>query len=548
MNDNNTPIDLISIALGNTAIESEIMRHPVLGRIVSIMPRVPFEIIKKEEMYMHNDQYKLKIFNKGKEDERDPKVTNPEKYIYINRILASVAEKIDSGIADIYGELYYYNHYMWVKMTEQTASNFISLIGKRAGLYTSFVSDFRVKKTMYKQLNADLSIPEENLNTSEDHVLAIANLKNGTLKITEDGDVVLHEFSKNDYLRYQLGYEYNPEATSPLFDDFLDEVLPEKAAQDLLMEMIGYCFIPTQKMKLERSLMLYGPGANGKGVVFEIVVAILGEEHVSGFSMEALSCDANARAQLKDKLLNYATELGGNCNPDMIKKLISGEPVHVKTLYKDVTMMKNYSCKFIFNTNSLPRGAENTNAFFRRWEILPFDVEIPPEKRDIHLSRKLKAELPGIFNRVLEGIKRLIKNKDFTESQLAKKMLEEYKEQSNSVLRFIKEEEWMPTVEKNTSDKISSEVPHILLKELYQQYKKYCEQSGCTASSKVDFGRKIRKNFLVQEKCTNNETWVFAKTNNHQLTAIKQNCEIEYSSEDIINKVLRSISNEKDND
>ena len=49
--------------------------------------------------------------------------------------------------------------------------------------------------------------------------------------------------------------------------------------------------------------------------------------------MDALSHDPNARAQLKDKLLNYATELGGKCNPDMIKKLISGEPVHVKTLY-----------------------------------------------------------------------------------------------------------------------------------------------------------------------------------------------------------------------
>ena len=49
------------------------------------------------------------------------------------------------------------------------------------------------------------------------------------------------------------------------------------------MEMIGYCFIPTQRMKLERSLMLYGPSANGKGVVFDIVVAILGEKHVSGF-------------------------------------------------------------------------------------------------------------------------------------------------------------------------------------------------------------------------------------------------------------------------
>ena len=80
------------------------------------------------------------------------------KNIYINRILSTVADNIGSGIADIYGELYYYNRSMWVNMSEQTASNFISLIAQKAGLYNSFVSNFKVKKNMYKQLNADLLV------------------------------------------------------------------------------------------------------------------------------------------------------------------------------------------------------------------------------------------------------------------------------------------------------------------------------------------------------------------------------------------------------
>ncbi len=122
-------------------------------------------------------------------------------------------------------------------------------------------------------------------------------------------------------LRYQLSFDSDSDATCPQFDEFLDYVLPEKQAQDVLMEMIGYCFIPTRKLKLERSMMLYGEGANGKGVIYELVKEILGKEHVTGFSMAALSFDANTRAQLSGKLLNYSSELGGKCNPDMIKKL-----------------------------------------------------------------------------------------------------------------------------------------------------------------------------------------------------------------------------------
>ena len=429
---------------------------------------------------------------------------------------------------------------MWKMMSEQVASTFISLIAAKAGLYYSLVANYKIKYNMYRQLNSDIPMPEEDAKSSESDVMAVANMRNGTLKVYKDGNVCLHDFSKEDYVRYQLGYEYDPDATCEMFDKFLNEVLPEMAAQDVLMEMIGYCFIPTLKLKLERSLMLYGSGANGKGVVFDIVVAILGEEHVSGFSMEALSNDPNARAQLKDVLLNYSTELGGKCNPDMIKKLISGEPVDVKTLYKDKTMMKDYSCKFIFNTNSLPRGAENTHAFFRRWLILPFDVEIPKEKRDVNLSKKLKAELPGIFNRVLKGIIRLIKNEDFTDSQLVRNMIEEYKEQTNSVLRFIKDEGWVPSVDRNTNEKVDSSVMHKDRKWFYTKYLEYCKESNCTPSSDKDFGRKIKEFFCVQTGRTNNATWVFAKKEGIPIPDIN---EFKTSSDNVIDQVLNNLNN-----
>ena len=44
----------------------------------------------------------------------------------------------------------------------------------------------------------------------------------------------LKEFDKNDFLTYQLDYKYNKQAKCPLWDKFLDEMLPNKEHQMLL--------------------------------------------------------------------------------------------------------------------------------------------------------------------------------------------------------------------------------------------------------------------------------------------------------------------------
>lgn len=508
-------IDISAIAsecFDSTPEQKKIMSHGILGQIVSQIPKIDMTTIKASEMDAHGDLEKLERQNKNGETYFEtPKVTPREMDIYLTRLINYTINKSNYDLNFIEGWPYLFNGKYWEQIPEKNLEEFLCLCAAKTGLYYSLVAQAKRKKKLYNQYISDFSKlvnMMDNISVIKKPILI--NLQNGTLELS-GATWRLREFRKEDYNKYQLSFSYDPEAKCPMFDAFLDEVLPEKEAQDILMEMIGYCFIPTKSMKLERCLMLYGPGANGKGVIFNIVVAIIGENHVRGFSMESLSNDPNARAQLRDILLNYSTELGGKCNPDMIKKLVSGEPVHVKTLYKDVTMMSDYSTKFMFNSNTLPRGAENTFAFFRRWIILPFNHEVPKEKRDIHLSDKLMTELPGIFNRVLSGIKRLVENEDFTSSKLVDEMLEQYKEQTNSVLRFIKDEGWIPSVPKHTTEHVSSEVPHVTRQYFYAEYKKYCESNGCTSSTSFDFGKKIKEYFLVQTKRTNNDTWIFVK-------------------------------------
>jgi putative DNA primase/helicase len=40
------------------------------------------------------------------------------------------------------------------------------------------------------------------------------------------------------------------------------------------MEYLGYLFVRNKSLNLEKSLILYGTGANGKSVLFEILNAL----------------------------------------------------------------------------------------------------------------------------------------------------------------------------------------------------------------------------------------------------------------------------------
>lgn len=486
-------------------MQESILDNKVLGGIIRDIPKIPFEELKKRELCLKGQTSKIRV-NKSTGAEEDVNVKFEEKCVYISKILRHVAKSQNSDFLILDAYLHFYNGAYWEKIEESMAMDCVALAGDMAGLLPVEASQEGNKKKLLKQFVSDYICPPP---SADDDLKILVNLKNGTLEYS-GGGFNFRDFEKDDMLRHQLSYDFDPDAICPMFDAFLDEVLPEKAGQDALMEMIGYCFIPTKKLKLERSMMLFGEGANGKGVVFELVKEILGHKHVSGFSMGALSFDANTRAQLSGKLLNYSSELGGKCNPDMIKKLISGEDVEVKTLYKDVWTMSDYTCKFMFNTNSLPKETEANLAFFRRWIILPFNVTIPKGKRDVKLSEKLKKELPGIFNRVIAGIKRLLANEDFTESELARKTLEEYQVRSNTVLQFIQDQGWIASVSPSNTERKSSDNPHVTLAYLYKEYEKHCIENHNACASNRTFSERIRKLFYVQSS-TGHANWVFCQ-------------------------------------
>ena len=300
------------------------------------------------------------------------------------------------------------------------------------------------------------------------------NMRNGTLIVRKDGSVTLRNHRKEDLFFYTLGYSYADQAECPLWRRFIDRVLPEAEAQQVLAEFIGYCLMKRHAM--EKMLWLYGEGQNGKSVTLETIEELLGSDNVSYLSLSDLTNDEVKRAGIEHKMLNVSHESGRDVNANVLKQLTSGERVLIRHLYQDPRETQDYG-KFIAAFNALPR-AENTFGYFRRLIILPYKVTIPPEEVDRQLTSKLRHELSGILNWVLAYLPGLMNRGEFTSSVSCEKALDQYRLQSDNVRLFVSEQ-----CEQSEYTTIASEV--------YTAYRNYCIGSSLKPIGKQKFYERL---------------------------------------------------------
>ena len=243
---------------------------------------------------------------------------------------------------------------------------------------------------------------------------------------------------------------------------------------------MGYIF--TNGLKLEKVAILYGGGANGKSVFFDIIQALIGGDNICNYSLQSLTkVDSYERASLSNKLLNYASEINGKLEASTFKQLASGEPIQARQIYGQPFTMMNYA-KLMFNCNELPKEVENTEAFFRRFLIFPFTQTIPKAEQDPELSTKIiQTELSGVFNWMLEGLRRLLEQRRFSDSEQIDNQVNEFRREADSVAMFLEEEGYRP----DTGS-------FVLLKTLYQEYKTYCQENGYSVCSSKTVSKRLK--------------------------------------------------------
>lgn len=360
--------------------------------------------------------------------------------------------------------LYVYCSTHW-KIVEQGAlMDFLKNVLEKLGLNGLAWQYFRFLQDLQNQLLTTLCVSLE-LNKK----VVSLNLLNGTLDVDpKTGNVLLRNHEKEDFFTYVLNYNHDPKAKAPEFEKRQNENLPDKIVQMVLLEFIASAFIPNEILKLEKALFLFGKGANGKSVIFEIVQALLGVENVSNYSLEGLSApNSYERAEIDGKLLNYCSEITSKLHEENAKRLISGEPIEARRVYQNPFIIHRIP-KIIVNTNRLPETKDFSDGFFRRVKIIEFNNQIPEHKQDKNLATKIiESELPGIFNLVVEALKRVLAQKNFTESEAIERAGRNYRNSQDEVRFWLNETSFEP-----------SESEFITLQQAYDGYQTWCLLNG----------------------------------------------------------------------
>ena len=224
----------------------------------------------------------------------DVKISRKVYVVIAIDALLKAAKANNWGLCTKDGYIYLYNGEYWQPVNAEEFKPFLAAAAAKMGVPSLEAKYHQFRDELYKQFLSVSNIPAP---VGEKAVLI--NLQNGTFEITADRQE-LREPRRGDFLKYQLPFEYVPDADCPVFAKYLFRVVPDRDCRKVMAEYLGYIFIKT--LKLEKALILYGSGANGKSVFFDIVNAILGEENICSYSLQNLTkYDSYQRAELSNR-------------------------------------------------------------------------------------------------------------------------------------------------------------------------------------------------------------------------------------------------------
>jgi putative DNA primase/helicase len=315
------------------------------------------------------------------------------------------------------------------------------------------------------------------------------NFQNGVLDVKSG---LLTDHSTEYGFRSVLPCAYDPKATAPRFLQFMDEVtLSRQGLKDVVQEFLGYIFA-NGDCKHQKLLVLLGTGENGKSKLVDLIRALAGNDGFSSLSVKSMYSDQN-RALMEGKLVNIAEENSRDSfrDTEFIKNLASGGFISVKRLYAQPYEFQNKT-KLVMLCNEAPTTADNTHGFYRRLILVPFDQIFSDQKgnKDPDILDKLLTELPGIFNWIMEGYRRLEKNNKFTNPKESEQLLNKYKTDTNSILAWMND-----CIEFDDDTK-----RFVNRQELYNDYVQFCNMNGFKPRSSVSVYDSLRDFVLRKGK------------------------------------------------
>lgn len=325
--------------------------------------------------------------------------------------------------------------------------------------------------------------------------------RNGLLNIHDDTFI---PFSHEHIITNKIDWDYNPNAYSKLTDDTLNRIaVHDEKIRMLLEEMVGYTMF--RRNELGKAFILTGSGSNGKSTFLNMLKTMLGRRNVSALDLKKLN-DRFSTVMIFGKLANIGDDISDEFITDAadFKKIVTGETIDAEQKGQPKFEFEPY-VKLLFSANNIPRigKGRDSSAILRRLIIVPFNAKFSSSDPDYvpFIGDKLRTQesIEYLVQLGIQGLKRVLISRQFTESEQVQKELEEYEENNNPILGFFKE------IDK---DEIENEPTNLV----YRKYQEYCLANSLQAMSNIVFSKEVKKHFkftIVDKRVNGKKSRVF---------------------------------------
>lgn len=419
-----------------------------------------------------------------------------KQYVQFCRSMRQLAK--DSPVKWYNGGYYLFNGRIYERVDNSVVEQAYQLLVEDLGI-ASMLSRPSVRRDAFMEV-----IKQYNILSPQFDIVAFSN---GVVDFGLGGaNPMVMPFSPDYHVVYYHPYAFDPKAGCKRWLNFLHEVLPDKNSRLILQMFLGLGLVQRgdaynkyegkAASKIELCLLLVGTGANGKSVIFEVACALFGMDRISKMDYTDLTADGDegmrGRFPIRNAIFNWSSDSDpkkfGKKNTGMFKRLVSGEPVPMREIGRNV-LESGTLPYLIFNMNELPSAEDVSLGFIRRLQYIGFDVTIPKEKQDPYLAAKIvREELSGVFNWVFRGARELRKRKFvFPVAGNAGRLLIKSLLASHPIAAWVKA--YGMRESREAKGELCAEIPATAM---YDSFCKFCEDNDVDDMPNIQrFGRQM---------------------------------------------------------
>ena len=307
----------------------------------------------------------------------------------------------------------------------------------------------------------------------------LLNVQNGTIDMRTG---VIRPHDRADYITRVINTDYDPDATCPQFDAFLNTIMGgDQELVEYLWRLMGYSLTGSTREQIV--IIAYGHGGNGKTTLLSTIRDLLGdyarEADADSFMEQRGGAIREDIADLDGARFVSASETrdGQRLSEALIKKMTGGERLRARRIYENgYEFLPQF--KVWLSTNHKPTIQGTEHAIWRRIRLVPFAVTIPKPEQDPELPAKLRAEFPGILARAVQGCMDWLEH-GIPTPQAVQEATNQYRDEMDVLSGWIADECVLG------SDKSAT------ARDLYRSYHNWCEAAGEKPLAQRWFGARL---------------------------------------------------------